>query len=298
MSDAVAALYSGIADRLIAAMEAGSLPWRRPWRGGGALLPLRSTGEPYRGINTLMLWIVAEDRGYSAPHWFTYRQAQALGAQVRRAEKGSKVLKYGTVEKTDSGAPRAEPERISFARVYTVFNACQIDGLPEAYRVPDPEGAEGPAPVPEYERFFAATGMTTEIGGTVACYRPATDTVHMPPHVLFEEAHGFYRVLAHEGCHWSGHASRLDRFPAERTPDSYAREELVAELGACFLGARIGLEPAEAEAASYLDHWISILREGPRELRAAVTAAQAAADFLISAAGPAALPGSARPAST
>ncbi|MFK7945779.1 MAG: ArdC family protein [Paracoccaceae bacterium] len=295
MSDRTDALYADITARMITALEAGTLPWRKPWCGGGTPLPLRACGTPYRGINTLALWLRAEEAGFDGAHWLTYRQAKALGGQVRRGEKGTRVLKYGTVEKEESTGAEGEPAKIPFTRVYTVFNTGQIDGLPEAFQHAPAEDT-GPAPLPEYERFFDATRLTIEIRGTRACYLPTTDTIEMPPHALFDEAHGFYRVLCHEGVHATGHKTRLDRFPEKTSTESYAEEELVAELGACFLGARIGLEPAEDNAAAYLDHWIGVLRAEPRALQCTVSAAQAAADWLLDAAGPAALPEAARSA--
>ena len=293
------AFYANITERLITAMEAGVLPWRKPWRGGGAVLPLRACGTAYRGINTLALWFRAEDAGFSGAHWMTYRQATELGGQVRRGEKGTKVIKYGTRvldgasanDTTDSGSDASDATRCAgFIRVYSVFNTDQIDGLPETYAPPSPGIDTGVAPIEAYERFFAATGLTIEIRGTRACYVPSTDTIEMPPHARFDDAHAFYRVLSHEAAHATGHASRLDRFPAKQTPRATALEELCAELAAVFLGARIGLEPAEDNAAGYLQHWIDQLSENPAVLFKTVTEAQAAVDWLITPAGPDALP--------
>lgn len=292
MSDRTDALYADITDRMIAALEAGTLPWRKPWRGGGTPLPLRVCGTPYRGINTVALWFRADEAGFTGQHWMTYRQATALGAQVRRGEKGTRILKYGTRETDETGSD-GTPRKIGFAQVYTVFNAAQIDDLPAELAAREEVVATGPAPIEVYERFFAATGLDVKIEGTQAFYRPGTDSVHMPPHQQFEEAHGFYRVLAHEGLHATGHSSRLDRFAEKTTHESYAREELIAELGANFLGARIGLEPAEDNAAAYLAHWIGMLRADPKVLQNIVSAAQAGAGWLLDAAGPAALPGDA-----
>lgn len=292
MTRPVDSFYADLTDRLITAMKAGELPWRKPWRGGGAPLPLRACGTAYRGINTIALWLKAEDAGFAGAHWMTYRQAGSLGGQVRRGEKGTKVIKYGTravdgdaTDTTDDGE-----RRVGYTRVYTVFNASQIDGLPDAYAPQLPEADASIAPIEAYERFFAATGLTIEIKGTRACYVPSTDTIEMPPHALFDDAHAFYRVLCHEGAHATGLGSRLDRFPAKRTPETDALEELCAELAAVFLGARIGLEPAEDNSAAYLQHWIAALNEEPGCLQKTVTQAQAAADWILDAAGPDALP--------
>lgn len=203
-----------VTDSIIGAMEAGTPPWRQPWAGPktGAAFPLRANGETYRGINTLMLWLIAGKEGYGSPFWFTFQQAKEAGGMVRRGEKSASVIYYNTIEKEDE----ATGEAVSppYMRGYRVFNADQIDGLPEeCYRPAAVEardlGTEGD---PELDAFFAATGAqieTTE--APEALYHPARDVIHMPPVSTFHDAGGYYATLAHETVHWTGHESRLDR---------------------------------------------------------------------------------------
>lgn len=273
--------HDTITTRLVAAIEAGTPPWRKPWRGTGGAFPLRHSGERYRGINTLMLWCAAEDQGYANPHWMTYRQAQELGGQVRRGERGTGIIKYGTFEQEDDAG---EARKRGYIRGYTVFNADQIDGLPEAFTPTDAVDT-GARPIEAYEDFFERTGMDITIGGIRACYYPAEDRVQMPPVDSFDTALDFYRVLLHEGAHWTGHGSRLDRRSEERTRDAYAHEELVAEIAACLAGAELGIEPAWDRSAAYLENWVAAMRKDNREIFRAATAAQAAADFLLDAGG-------------
>ncbi|MEO1961914.1 MAG: ArdC family protein [Paracoccus sp. (in: a-proteobacteria)] len=126
-------IYQHVTDQIIASIEAGTPAWRKPWTGDadGIPFPRRSTGEFYRGVNILMLWSEAAEKGFRSPYWFTYRQAQEAGGQVRKGEKSAIVVKYGTVDREDPET--GEEKTIGYAKSYRVFNADQIDGLPEAY---------------------------------------------------------------------------------------------------------------------------------------------------------------------
>ncbi|SHM56923.1 protein of unknown function [Paracoccus solventivorans] len=153
-------LYQHVTDTIIASLEAGTPAWRKPWTGdtGAAAFPRRANGEPYRGINVLMLWLSAAEKGYRAAHWFTYRQAQEAGGQVRKGEKSATVVKYGTVEREDEGAEEAR--KVPYLKAYRVFNAEQIDGLPAEFTAPPAEEPRdlGTAADPELDAFFAAAG--------------------------------------------------------------------------------------------------------------------------------------------
>ncbi|SCZ73459.1 Antirestriction protein ArdC [Epibacterium ulvae] len=279
--------YDAITSQIIEAIEAGVAPWRQPWAGGSgcSALPLRSTGEPYRGINILALWIAAQRTGFSSPYWMTYRQAQELGGNVRKGEKSTTVVKYGTFERANKET--GEDEQIPYLKAYRVFNADQCDGLPDRYAVEDRSQDEyGAASVEELEAFFAATGAKVSHGGSVASYDMIADRVQMPPIEAFISSAHYYSTLAHEVVHWTGHKSRLDRFKKFETKAGYAFEELIAEIGTCFVGAQIGIEPTTEESAAYIEHWLKSLREDNHLIFKAASAAQKAADFVLeSAAG-------------
>ncbi|MTH62163.1 ArdC family protein [Paracoccus litorisediminis] len=281
-------LYQQVTDSIIASLEAGSPAWRKPWTGEGkaAQMPLRGNGEAYRGINVLMLWLAASAQGYGSAYWFTYRQAEAAGGQVRKGEKSATVVKYGTLarEDEDSGTEK----RIPYLKSYRVFNADQIDGLPEEFYAAAAEPARdlGTEPDPRLEAFFAATGADIRITPVPqAYYDPQADFIHMPPISSFYDAAGFYGTLAHEACHWSGHGTRLDRLGRFAARKAYAFEELIAEIGNCMLCAQLGLTPDFGQSAAYVESWLRALQDDKRLIFKAATEAQKAADFLLGCAG-------------
>lgn len=277
-------LHAHVTDSIIASIEAGTPAWRKPWTGekGGAPFPLRSNGEPYSGINVLMLWLAADAKGYRAPRWFTYRQAQEAGGQVRKGEKSSTVVKYGTFEREDEAT--GEERRLPYLKAYRVFNAEQIDGLPaEYYGTPAEEARDlGTEANPELDAFFAATGA--EIRTTdepQAYYMPSEDYIHMPPIATFHNAAGYYAVLAHEATHWTGHKSRLDRFSRFTDRKAYAFEELIAEIGNCMVCARLGLTPDFEQSGAYIKGWLRALKDDKRLIFKAASEAQKASDLLV-----------------
>lgn len=286
MADDKFNVYSHVTAAILSAMQSGTVPWRQPWTGsaGGVSIPLRSNGEAYRGINVLMLWIEASEKGHVSPRWFTYKQAQELGGHVRKGEKSATVVKYGTVEKADSES--GEEKRFAYAKAYRVFNADQIDGLPaEFYGQPvDAPRSLGTEADANLDAFFTATGAkitSTEIPR--AYYNSKEDFIHMPPIATFHSASGYYATLAHELTHWTGHSRRLDRF---NKPDrrAYAYEELVAEIGNCMLCATLGITPDFDQSASYLTGWLKALKNDDRLIFKAASDAQKAVDYITAAA--------------
>ena len=288
-------IHQHVTDTIIAQIEAGTPPWRKPWTGGagGACLPVRHNGEGYRGINVLMLWAVASERGYSSERWMTFNQAQQLGGTVKKGEKCARSVFYGTFEKKEDeqsdGGNEGEGKgkaRIAFAKANNVFNADQIEGLPAEYYIqPDPARDLGTEADPALAAFFASIGadiVTTD--DPRAYYRPATDQVHMPPVATFINAARFYGVLSHEICHWTGAEKRLDRLKKFDTKSAYAFEELVAEIGACLLAVRLGVEPEFDQSAAYIEGWLEALKSDKGLIFKAATEAQKAVDFVLAAA--------------
>lgn len=282
-------VYSRVTDRIIADLEQGVRPWMKPWNAehaaGRITRPLRHNGQPYNGINVLMLWSAAVDRGYAAPIWMTYKQAAEMGAHVRKGEKGELVVYANTITRTETDAETGEDaERtIPFLKGYTVFNAEQIDGLPERFtQLADPT-LDPVARIERAEEFFAATKADIRHGGNMACYAIGLDRIQMPPFVAFRDAESYYATLAHESVHWTRHPSRLNRDLGRKSwgDAGYAREELVAELGSAFLAADLGLtlEPRDDHAA-YIGHWLAVLKDDKRAIFSAAAHAQRAADFL------------------
>ena len=283
-------VYTRVTNRIIADLEKGVRPWLKPWNAphpaGSITRPLRHNGTPYRGINVMLLWGEAEEKGYAAPIWMTYKQAHELGAQVRKGERGSLVVFANRITRTETNEQGEDTEReIPFMRGYSVFNVEQIDALPAHYYAQPANPLPLSQRIESAERFMTATRAEIRHGGNSAFYAPGRDLVQLPPFETFRDAESYYATACHELTHWSGHKSRLDRnFNAKRFGDSgYAREELVAELGAAFLCADLGITPEIREDhAAYLGHWLEVLREDKRAIFSAAAHAQRAADFLKS----------------
>ena len=278
-------LFEKVTAGLVAAIEAGAGGWQMPWRRlGTAGVPRSVDGRPYRGWNALVLGMTAADRGWSNV-WGTYRSWQRHGGQVRRGEHGTQVVLWKPTERPDrddAGVDPGSTRRSLLARAFTVFAAEQVDGARAVDLSPTEPISVGAAVV-----YFTAIGARVVRGGDVACYVPATDTIHLPPVERFSHPDHAASTECHEHVHWTGHASRLARDLSGRFGDqAYGAEELVAELGAAFWSAQVGLEQAvRDDHARYLGNWLAILRADARALVAVCGHAQRAVDFLNTAAG-------------
>jgi len=282
-------VYARVTDRIIADLEQGVRPWMKPWSADNAAeritRPLRDNSTPYRGINVLLLWGEAMAKGYASAMWMTYKQAHELGAHVRKGEQGSMVVYADRFTKTETNDQGEEIEQdIPFMKAYTVFNVEQIDDLPTHYTTkPEPKG-EPLQLIENAERFFSATGATIRHGGNMAYYAPGPDLIQLPPPEAFNDAESYAATKAHELTHWTAHPCRLARVLGKRFGDNaYAAEELIAELGAAFLCADLGITPEPRDDhAAYLGHWLKVLREDKRAIFSAAAHAQRAVDYLQS----------------
>jgi antirestriction protein ArdC len=282
-------LYTPITQAIFSQLEAGVRPWHQPWKvqhaAGGISRPLRSNGEAYHGINVVVLWLTAFEKQYVSPLWVTFQQAKELGGFVRKGEKGTGIVYANSIEKkeTDQTTGEEKTERIPFLKSYTVFNAEQVEGLPaKFYATP-----AHPLPIEQRleiaERFFAATKADIRHGGNRAYYSPGSDYIQMPPFESFETRESYYSTLAHECTHWTKHETRLNRtFETKRFGDhGYAMEELVAELGAAFVCADLGITPEVLpEHASYLAAWLKVMKADNKAIFTAAAQAERAAEFL------------------
>jgi antirestriction protein ArdC len=275
-------VYQIVTDKILEALETGVIPWRRPW-GGRQLAPKSATtGRPYRGINTWLLFIAAELNGYESAWWLTYKQAQALGGQVRKGEKSSIITFWKEWEREDPET--GEVDEIPVLRYFSVFNAEQCDGLGAKFTArPDVTTFEH-SPIEECERIATGyiNGPMVEHGGYRAYYQPALDRVLMPRPEVFEQRESYYATLFHELVHSTGHEMRLNR-PTLGTQelDAYGREELIAEMGAALLCGVAGISPATVgNSAAYLAGWCKAIRQDTRLVIQSATAAQRAADLI------------------
>lgn len=275
-------IYQTVTDSIINMLEAGVRPWAPGHNArncGLPVIPTRACGTAYRGINVALLWGAAEMKGYRHQTWMTFNQAKELGGCVRKGEKSSPVIYWGSYSKEDE---TGEEETRLFAKGYAVFNVEQIDHLPERFYEAAPVAATAER-IKLADQWAVGTGAEIRHGGSKAFFSPKSDHVQMPPLEAFYEREAYYATLAHELTHWSGAKARLDRQFGKRFGDkAYAFEELVAEMGAAFAMARLGIavEPRE-DHASYLASWLKVLRQDKRAIFTAASKAQAACDFLF-----------------
>lgn len=283
-------IYARITERIVADLEKGTRSWVQPWHAGKASgrvsRPLRHNGRPYSGLNVLLLWSEAVARGFSSSIWMTFRQANELGAHIRKGESGATVVYASRFTKTEVDAAGGEVERdIPFLKAYTVFNCEQIEGLPDRY-CQRPEPPADPLPRIEHaDRFFANTGAVIRHGGPTAFYAPGPDIIQMPDHQCFCDAESYVAVLGHECIHWAGAAHRLNRDLSRYQKDltERAREELIADIGACFLCADLGIVPElepRSDHASYVASWLELLGGDRRAIFQAAAHAQRAVAYL------------------
>jgi antirestriction protein ArdC len=262
-------LYQTITDTIIAAIEkGGDLPWVRPWTAAGG--PRNGkTGRAYTGVNHLLLSIAGVQ--YTSNEWFTFNNARALGGTVRKGEKGTKVIFWSMVKKKDN-----KDESFMFMKYFTVFNRDQIEDLP----APEVKEVSQFANNEAAESFIIDTGAAINYGGDRAVYNLATDQISLPNKSDFVDEGAFYATAFHELIHWTGHNSRLDRIKA--TPfgsPEYAKEELVAELGAAFLCAEYGIN-GKTQHPEYINSWLNVLKNDKRFIVRAASQATKAAAFL------------------
>lgn len=275
--------------RIVAQIEAGASSWDMPWRAMPAAgWPTNAlTGNRYTGGNVLNLAFESWERGYTSPRWATFKQWHEMGAHVRKGERGSVGFYANTrtvereMENVETGETELVECRAPFWKHFHVFNAAQVDDDPaaESPRVFDPLERDAHA-----ESWFGHVPADIRWGAGNPCYRPAVDQVCMPEFDAFNSASDAYATLAHEFGHWTGHTSRLAREYGKRFGDAkYAAEELVAELSAAFTCTTVGIDTvARTDHASYLGHWVRMLREDPRILFSVASKAQAATDYLAS----------------
>lgn len=281
-------VYNRVTNKILADLEKGELTWRKPWNSehlaGSITVPKRWNGIPYTGINIIMLWATAAEQGYVLPYWMTFKQAVDLKACVRKGEKGTQVVYADKlVKEEENGKGELEQKHIPYLKAYTVFNVSQIDGLPEKYyETPTIRSEDMPQRIESLEAFFASTKAEIYTG-TKAAYNQAADKIQMPPFESFTTPTDYYSTLAHELTHWTKHTSRLNRdFGRKQFGDEgYAKEELVAELGSCFLGATLDFEPMpEEQHAAYIQSWLKVLKDDKRFIFSAASHAQKAVEFL------------------
>lgn len=279
-------VYEIVTEQMIKKLDEGIVPWHMPWKQDGSVPTNLISKKPYRGVNHMMLW----GNTYASQYYVTFRQCKALGGSVRAGEHGHTVVfwKFFDAEGDDENndEPRGETrKRIPMLRYYTVFNVeqCEIDPS----KIPSVQ-LEDFDPIERCENVVASMPNAPAIreGEARAYYRPSTDTINMPKKGLFEGAEHYYATLYHELTHSTGHPSRLNRDNGEAEnrfgSNDYAKEELIAEMGAAYLCAECHIDaPTIDNSAAYIQSWIRRFRQKPRLLVSAAGKAQKAADYIL-----------------
>lgn len=279
-------MYKEVTARIVAELERGALPWLQPWRGGVGemgLMPVNAVSRrAYSGVNVFILWGAALEHGYHSPKWLTYKQAIQLGGNVRRGEHGQTIIFVARVpNKNAKPDANGNDKTFSLMKTYTVFNVAQCDNLPATLTAIAPL-----APVAEldanYKTFVAATGARISHGGDKAFYMPSTDSIVMPPVACFKTLDSYKATELHELTHWTGAKHRLARdFSGRFKSEAYAFEELIAEIGAAFLCAHLGVV-GELRHAGYVANWLKVLKDDNKAIFTAASQASKAADLLRS----------------
>ncbi|CAB4195843.1 COG4227 Antirestriction protein [uncultured Caudovirales phage] len=264
---------SAITNKIVERLKAGvSGNFIMPWNQSSGMPVNSTTGASYTGINTLILWCESMDKGYASNTWATYKQWQSIECQVKKGSESTRCYKYGTGTKEVDGVEKG----YKYLKPFCLFNAEQVDGYtqPEQAIIANLDTVDG---------YIAATGAIIGTSNR-ACYIPSADKIEMPPMNSFRTQDGYYSVLLHELTHWTGATSRLNRDIKNKFGDhGYAFEELVAELGAAFLCAQLGVtNDIREDHIQYLASWIKVLESDTTAIFKAAALANKAAEYLIS----------------
>ena len=279
--------YQLVTDTILAHLETGVVPWCCPWNRSTGRPRNFHTGREYQGVNILLLGLLH----FPSPWWMTFRQTHERGGSIRKGERGALVIKWGRHEKSvKDGDGTEESKKLFFLKSYRVFNAMQIEGIefPSAESGPQLDPSQRVARAEQIVAQMPQPPVIQEGRTTQACYRRMSATVEMPAFERFHTPEEFYLTLHHELIHACGHESRLARKGVTESDGiggkTYSQEELVAEMGAAFLGMEAGIVRDEHEqSAAYLQVWLDVLRvqEHRRWIVQAANQAGRAADFIL-----------------
>jgi hypothetical protein len=271
-------LYSKITEQIVAELEKGAAPWIKPWQADNTADRNIVSGNPYRGVNRLLLGMSSMANGFASPVWATYKQWSEQGAQVSKGEKATNIVFFKPIAGAKNEETGESQAGYCVIRGYAVFNATQTN-LPA--KLFEPPAVEFNA-VPACEQFIADTGARITHGGDAAFYMPSQDRIQLPHKASFDTPASYYATAFHELTHWTSDKSRCHRVLGTRFGNpEYAFEELVAEIGAAFLCADLGIQ-GELRHAGYIGHWLKACRADNKAIFKAAALSQKAADYLKS----------------
>lgn len=268
-------VYAMVTNRIIELLEQGTIPWQQPWTDSGQPRNL-ITKRPYKGVNILLLNSLSFEHNL----FLTFKQIKTIGGSVIKGEKGQFIVFTKMVDDKDDPSKKRY-----FLRFYKVFNYSQCTGIPIEFLPSENSTCEK---VSSFE--VVAENMPNPpkitVGGKEAFYSPSEDRVNMPPIKTFKQAHAYYSVLFHELVHSTGHQSRLNRKEVTEKivfgSQQYSLEELVAEIGSCYLKSYTGIFEAEiVNSVSYINHWLEKLKNDKKFIIHAASRAQRAVEYII-----------------
>jgi len=271
-------VYQIVTNRIIELLEAGVVPWHKPWAAGAEEPMNLVSKKPYRGVN---VWLLAAS-GYSSPYWVSYKQAQELGGQVRKGESSTLVVFWKMLKGKDKAT--GEEKTIPMLRYYRVFNVEQCDGLEYPKQEPRNPGFN---PLAECVKIVDGykLGPIIQHKSQRACYSRQTDMVNMPLPESFDSSAEYYSTLFHELTHSTGHESRIGRLQNSVSgfgSTSYAKEELIAEMGAAFLSAVAGIGVRVMDnSAVYIASWLAHFKNDKKLVVGAAAAAQKSSELIL-----------------
>lgn len=283
-------IYQTVSDRIIQLLEAGTCPWKRSWSACSGMPRNLVSKKLYRGIKTFLL----SASPYTSPYWVTYKQAQALGGNVKKGVKSTAVVFWKWIDKKDAEGVDTEEinitDKVPLLRYYNVFNIDQVEGMTAP---PSPETIANPFTLIEMaDQIIAGMPHRPDIrhGGNEACYGPVLDYVKLPEPKAFQSPEEYYATAYHELVHSTGHASRVGRKGILEFSyfgsHEYSKEELVAEMGAAFLCGVAGIENGTIEnSAAYIAGWLKGLKNDKKLLVQAAAQGQKAADYILNRSG-------------
>ena len=283
-------LYQQVTNQIIESLEKGAFPWEKTWKPASRVSnpnqPYNAVSKrKYTGRNIILLWM--QGQKYDSNGWATLRQIEQAGGHVREGETGAKVLFFSSSyiskkERRAAEAENREPNSGFLTMAHTVFNLDQCEGVEELCRIPESDIEDNNDPIQACEDLIHAVPADIRYGGDRAffAFSPDRDYIGIPHKAQFNTSEDFYRTMFHELTHWTGFKTRLNRNLKSWGTDEYAREELVAEIGAAFLAAQKGIEYT-VNHTNYLHHWIAELKEDCQAIFQAASHATKASDYLL-----------------
>lgn len=294
-------VYTKITEDIIKMLEKGEVVWRKQWKYAGVHRHSNfKTKSPYRGINAFITHIKAMVEGYESPYWITYKQAEELGGVIKKGSKSTSIVFYTKSWFDKNGKWHKQPKGVSdkemieqgykkylSPRYYNVFNLDQVEGIEWNVNAPDYSHNDIIQHAERIINDMPNKPVYHIIETDRACYCPSEDWIQMPLIEQFESSDAYYSTFFHEMVHSTGHESRLNREGITSNAffgdETYSKEELVAEIGACFLSAETGILQQEIDnSVAYLQSWIKQLKDDSKLIWKASQDAQKAVDYILS----------------